>query len=73
MATIGRQYYSCIIQVATRTNSIVTAQILQSHDRAYHTGNNSKGCKVVNIGHIPPDILVDGVDEVTDPHQEGNK
>ena len=26
----------------------------------------------MKFGHIPPDVLVDGVDEITEPRQEGN-
>ena len=37
----------------------------------YHTSNNDNGCEILKIGHIPPDILVDGEDEVKDPSQEG--
>ena len=31
----------------------------------YHTSGNSNGSKVLKFGHIPPSILVDGVDKVT--------
>ena len=36
----------------------------------YHTSDNDYGGKVLKIGHIPPNILVDSVDEVTDPCQK---
>ena len=35
----------------------------------YNTNNNSKGCKVLKFGHIPPDVLVDGIEQVIDPSQ----
>ena len=44
------------------------------HQSTYHhTGSNDDGSKVLKFGHIPPDALVDGVDEVTDPRQEGDQ
>ena len=30
----------------------------------YHAGNDDNGGKVLKFGHVPPDVLVDGVDEV---------
>ena len=36
----------------------------------YHTSNDDNGGKVLKFGHIPPDLLVDGIKQVTDPSQE---
>ena len=38
----------------------------------HHTGNDDNGGKVLKFGHIPPDVLVDGVDEVKNPRQKRN-
>ena len=46
---------------------------MDHHSTYHHTGSNSDGGKVLKIGHIPPDVLVDGVEEVTDPRQEGDQ
>ena len=39
----------------------------------YHAGSDSNGDQVLKFGHIPPGLLVEGVDEVTNPRQEGNQ
>ena len=39
----------------------------------YHTSNNSNGDQVLKFGHILLGLLIEGIDEVTDPSQERNQ
>ena len=44
-----------------------------SFSQTYHASSDDNGGKVLKIGHIPPNILVDSEDDVTNPSQEGNQ
>ena len=39
----------------------------------YHTSSNSNGDQVLKFGHILLGLLIEGIDEVTDPSQERNQ
>ena len=59
-------YYLCEIDYDDNKQPAFNSQ-------TYHASSDDNGGKVLKIGHIPPNILVDGEDDVTDPSQEGNQ
>ena len=52
----------CIIGMLIKVTGMhmVVGNTAWLQSQTYHTSNNNNGGEILKIGHIPPDILVDG-------------